>query len=156
VLDDRVVEQLVMAYAKQQQPEYRFTAEDHRLHLLAWLADMPTDQAASLIGSMVDEMNTSEKVFQDISQGLTMGGLSLRALLLVEPDVRRRIQQLPAAERPAEMRRAIDYAKEKLERELQEIEDTPAWKRRPVRILWGVAALVWMIPLVLWLMDRFG
>ena len=53
VLDDRVVEQLVMAYAKQQQPEYRFTAEDHRLQMLAWLADMPTDQAVLLIGSMV-------------------------------------------------------------------------------------------------------
>jgi hypothetical protein len=76
-----------------------------------------------------------------------------RGYLLVEPDVRRQIQQLPAADRPAEMQRAIDYAKEKLERELQEIEDTPAWKRRPVQILWGVAVFVWIIPVALWLFD---
>lgn len=149
VLDDRVVEQLVMAYAKQQQPEYRFTAEDHRLQMLAWLADMPTDQAVLLIGSMVYEMNTSERVLQDISQRFTMGGLLIGGWWHVAPDVRRRIQQLPAAERPAAMERAIEYAKQAHERKFQEIRDTPFWKKPWLLILYSVIAFCFIFPFFL-------
>ncbi len=67
-----------------------------------------------------------------------------RGYLLVEPDVRRRIQQLPAADRPAEMQRAIDYAKQSGEERRREIENSPAWKLKWVQkvLIFPVSAII--------------